>query len=141
MDSQQPGSTFIDYELKKSSGELVWSVLGHSNELDVISVGQLALTLLSGEAEAAAHWRPVTGLALTWHSNTNLLPAKTVCRERVAICLTLALLYLSHKDFHKQGSAITETSIKFGFQVEIVTFSQCIEPIVLAILVWLQSWE
>ena len=87
--------------------------VGHSNELDVISVGQLALTVLSGEAEAAAHWRPVTGLALTWHSNLNLLPAKTVCRERVAICLTLALLYISHKDFHKQGSAITETSIKF----------------------------
>ena len=68
MDSQQPGSTFIDYELKKSSscstGELVWSVLGHSNELDVISVGQLALTVLSGEEEqAAAHWRPVTGRA------------------------------------------------------------------------------
>ena len=87
--------------------------VGHSNELDVISVGQLALTVLSGEEAAAAHWRPVTGLALTWHSNLNLLPAKTVCRERVAICLTLALLYLSHKDFQKQGSAITETSIKF----------------------------
>ena len=108
MDSQQPGSTFIDYELKKSSscstGELVWSVLGHSNELDVISVGQLALTVLSGEEEqAAAHWRPVTGLALSWHSNLTLLPAKTVCRERVAICLTLALLYISlspsRKDF------------------------------------------
>ena len=109
---------------------------GHSNELDVISVGQLALTVLSGDEEAAAHWRPVTGLALTWHSNTNLLPAKTVCRERVAICLLLALLYISHKDFHKQGSAITETSIKFWLGGVV----QWMGPLV-AILVWLQSWE
>jgi len=119
----------------------VWRCAGQSNELDVISVGQLASTVLFGEAEAAAQWRPVTGLALTWHSNLNLLPAKTVCRERVAICLPLALLYISHKDFHKQRSTIAETSIKFWLGEDGNILPVHSIELFVAILVWLQSWE